>query len=126
MRQAALKHWPPSVVRSDHDLLEQNPDQPTTLRRLFHAWQREIPQRKPAPTPVDDLGIRRVIRPLRARQTSTHKRFESFKRGSKILTIQEAFDLNYATIRESYVHSFWPPEAIVKFMAAEVVKRERN
>ena len=40
MRQAALKHWPPSVVPSDHDLLEQNPDHYGATFQLATALDR--------------------------------------------------------------------------------------
>jgi hypothetical protein len=131
MRELAFnKSQTARVLRNDEAVAEIE-EKPTPLKRLFHGWLREVPPRpREQHTDVDrDIGITRV--PLAtesdviARQTP-HDLGNAAPLNKKwrILTIRELLGLSRATVRESEAHRTWPPEVVLRFMAAEVVTRK--
>jgi hypothetical protein len=42
------------------------------------------------------------------------------------LTLTEVMRVNFATVREGIEHRHWPPEVVLGFLAAEVIKRKQS
>ena len=42
------------------------------------------------------------------------------------LTLTEVTRVNFATVREGTEHRLWPPEVVLGFLAAEVIKRKQR
>ena len=42
------------------------------------------------------------------------------------LSLTEATRVNFATVREGTEHRHWPPEVVISFLAAEVIKRKQG
>lgn len=42
------------------------------------------------------------------------------------LTLAEVMRVNFATVREGTEHRHWPPDVVLSFIAAEVIKRKRR
>jgi len=42
------------------------------------------------------------------------------------LTLTEAARVNFATVREGTEHRHWPPEVVISFLAADVIKRKQG
>lgn len=49
---------------------------------------------------------------------------DRFRRRS--LTLNEVTRVNYATVREGTEHRHWPPEVVLSFLAADVIKRKQR
>jgi hypothetical protein len=131
MREPAIKKCQLAAAVHNDEAVDQSEGNPTSLKRLLHGWLREVP------APHDrqgvemdhDLGIRRVAprasSPGRVRQISNGvgnagKSTQKWR----VLTLRELLGLTRATVRESQEHRTWPPEVVLKFMAAEVVTRK--
>jgi len=46
--------------------------------------------------------------------------------GRRPLTSSEVTRVNFATVREGNEHRHWPPEVVLTFVAADVIKRKRR
>ena len=46
--------------------------------------------------------------------------------GRRQLTLTEVTRVNFATVREGTEHRHWPPEVVLSFLAADVIKRKRR
>jgi len=42
------------------------------------------------------------------------------------LTLTEVTRVNFATVREGTEHRHWPPEVVISFLAADVIKRKQG
>ena len=42
------------------------------------------------------------------------------------LTLAEVTRVNFATVREGTEHRHWPPEVVISFLAADVIKRKQR
>ncbi|MGH9872898.1 MAG: hypothetical protein ACRD9S_10585, partial [Pyrinomonadaceae bacterium] len=42
------------------------------------------------------------------------------------LTLTEVVRVNFATVREGTDHPHWPPEVVLNFLAADVIKRKQR
>ena len=42
------------------------------------------------------------------------------------LTLNEVTRVNFATVREGTEHRHWPPEVVISFLAADVIKRKQS
>lgn len=125
MRELAIKKSQFASALND-ETEDRVVDNPVSLKRLFHGWLREVPRPHRSESGLDrDNGIRRVLpadpSPGNVRQLQSGLRTTPKWR---ILTIREVLGLTRATVRESEEHRTWPPEVILKFMAAEVVTRK--
>jgi hypothetical protein len=131
MRELAFKKsQTPPVLRNDA-AVEEIEEKPTPLKRLFHGWLREVP-----PRPLGrhtnggrNAGIKRVspaTEPDVIARQAPHNLGNAapLNKKWKILTIRELLGLSRATVRESEAHRTWPPEVVLRFMAAEVVTRK--
>lgn len=122
MGQNVLKRSLLSVVSVNENAGERSAAKTAALKRLFSAWNREVPRPNRMPL-EDDLGIKRVVPGSHSRKSVSPDRQFSVRKRSQLLTTREVLGLNRATVRESEVHRSWPREAVLKFMAAEVIKR---
>jgi hypothetical protein len=114
-----------SLLEND-EASDQMVENPISLKRLFHGWLREMSAHQPRPIPdLDDgSGIRRVLPAVQSSVPADLRNATAPQFKWKILTIREVLGLTRATVRESVEHRTWPPEVILKFMAAEVVTRK--
>ena len=46
--------------------------------------------------------------------------------GRRPLTSSEVTRVNFATVREGTEHRHWPPEVVLSFLAADVIKRKQK
>jgi len=118
MRQSVLKRSLLSIVPGGYETAAQTARH-MPFRRLMRSETTDADSSKPNHQ-FEDLGIRRVTQPL----TSAVQQSVTAGKRSQILTIREVLGVNRATVRESCEHRFWPTEAVLKFMAADVVKRK--
>ena len=44
----------------------------------------------------------------------------------RLLTLTEVTRVNFATVREGTEHRHWPPEVVLGFLAADVIKRKTS
>ena len=44
----------------------------------------------------------------------------------RALSLDEVSRVNFATVREGTEHRHWPPEVVLSFLAAEVIKRKQR
>jgi hypothetical protein len=108
MKQFARKSGPLSIVRS--------PAAPTAelcveehavaLRESFDGWLTSV-----APT----------LLPAKATEDEPKDTYK----GWRPLTLTDIVRVNRATIRESTAPRVWPPDVVLSFLAAEVIKRNR-
>jgi hypothetical protein len=130
MRELAIRKSAFTNAVQNGKALGQPQEKPISIKRLFHGLLREVP----APRQRDvvdldqDLGIRRVSprsqSAERERQVSNGIGNTRPTRKWRVLTIRELLGLTRATVRESREHRTWPPDVVLKFMAAEVVTRK--
>jgi hypothetical protein len=78
------------------------------LSDSFDSWLNSV-----APTPVQ----------LAHPQHQPNLRDPSRRRS---LTLAEVTRVNFATVRESTEHRQWPPEVVISFLAADVIKRKQT
>ncbi|MCU1267359.1 MAG: hypothetical protein JWM21_3677 [Acidobacteria bacterium] len=131
MRDPAIKKSQLAAAVHNDEAVDQLEGNSISFKRLFHGWLSEVPARHERQrTDIDhDAGIRRISpaaqSPARVRQISkgTSTVSKSTQKW-RVLTIRELLGLTRATVRESQEHRTWPPEVVLKFMAAEVVTRK--
>src|SRR6185295_2304745 len=105
MKQSAQKCEKLSLVPSDKQDSGTAPAA-KNLRDTFDGWLNSVAPTLTQANPVED-------RPNVA---------ERLKR--RTLTLTEATRVNFATVREGTEHGHWPPEVVMSFLAAEVIKRK--
>ena len=136
MRELAIKNSQVASALSNDKVDDQSEEQieenPISIKRLFQGWLREVPPRQhpPQSDPDHDNGIRRLFPTTQSSRSvgqlpGSSRNTTTATQKWKILTIREVLGLTRATVRESVEHRTWPPEVVLKFMAAEVVTRKR-
>jgi hypothetical protein len=55
-------------------------------------------------------------------QSTSKDKPEVMPRTRRSLTSTDIIRVNRATVRESTVHRHWPPEVVISFLAADVIK----
>ena len=101
MKQPAKKSNALSLVppAAEPDLHE--PEKTAGLRESFEGWLNSV-----APTLLQStLKERSEVRPTR-----------------RSLTSNDITRVNRATVRESNAHRHWPPEVVISFLEADVIK----
>jgi hypothetical protein len=108
MKQSAQKSENFSLVRPArvHDSAADG--KATVSNESFASWRNSV-----APTLVQST-------PREAQAKLAYR----LRRRS--LTSTEVTRVNLATIREGTVHCHWPPEVVLSFLAAEVIKRKQS
>lgn len=105
MKHSAQKTNNLSLVQSDSRVYQNAPEKKSAvLRESFDSWLDSV-----APTLV---------------QTSAaHGATNVADRWRSSLTSRDITRVNRATVRESTDHRHWPPEVVMSFLAADVIKR---
>ena len=95
----------PSEPR-DYDKVRE--EKAANLRESFDGWLNSV-----APT-LDQTNLPQdqTINADRLRRRS--------------LTLTEVTRVNFATVREGTEHRHWPPEVVISFLAADVIKRKQR
>jgi hypothetical protein len=108
MKQFARKSCPLSIVRSPAAPIAEAcvEEHTVALRESFDGWLNSV-----APTL------------LQAKASQDEPK--NTCRGRRPLTLTDIIRVNRATIRESIAPRLWPPDVVLSFLAAEVVKRNR-
>ena len=78
------------------------------LKDSFDGWLNSVAPTLDQSTPAEDQP-----------GTADHSRRRS-------LTLTEATRVNFATVREGTEHRHWPPEVVISFLAADVIKRKQG
>jgi hypothetical protein len=109
MKQLARKSGPLSIVRSPaQPAAEMCVEEHTVaLRESFDGWLTSV-----APTLLQ----------AKASQGEPKNGY----RGRRPLTLTDIIRVNRATVRESTASRLWPPDVVLSFIAAEVIKRNRS
>ena len=95
----------PPGARTDDSAREE---QASNLRDSFDGWLNSV-----APA-LDQSTL-----PPEQRDTTDQLRRRS-------LTLTEATRVSFATVREGTEHRHWPPEVVISFLAADVIKRKQG
>jgi hypothetical protein len=107
MKQSAQKSRNLSLVPAEVWSAAPRPEkQETALKESFDGW------------------LNTVVPALREANTSED---QSNKPGPsrKSLTLLDITQVNRATIREGTSHRAWPPDVVLSFLAADVIKRKK-
>ena len=107
MKQFARKSGPLSLVPSKTEPTDSSPEaRASALGESLDSWLGSV-----APTLL-------YSEYLEAEPNNAH-------RSRRPLSYTEITRVNRATIRESHFPRLWPPEVVLRFLAAEVIKRNR-
>ena len=118
MKQSAQKSSTLSLVHKDAPLVQVDPNsgvksydsvaenKSAVLRESFDSWLNSV-----APTLLEtpEADLRRNLE----------------DRWRNSLSSRDVTRVNRATVRESADHRHWPPEVVMSFLAAEVIKRRK-
>jgi hypothetical protein len=105
MKQAAQKSKTLSLVPAETPAYDPEPeDRISALKESFDGWLNAV-----APTLL--------------KSSSSEERPSSADRWQKSLTFRDVTRVNQATVRQGTIHSHWPPDVVLSFLAAEVIKR---
>ena len=97
MKQLARKQSPLSLVPT---VPEQNqPAKASSFNEFFDGWLTSV---SPTPQPPSQTVL-----------------------GNLPLSTTDIVRVNRATVRESREHRHWPPEVVLTFMRADVIKRKK-
>ncbi len=109
MKQFARKSGPLSIVRSSAEEVAKTCVEENTvaLRESFDGWLTSV-----APTLLQ--------------AKSSQDEPKNTYRGRRPLTLTDIIRVKRATIRESIAPRAWPPDVVLSFLAAEVIKRNRS
>ena len=83
----------------------------TVLKESFDSWLSSV-----APTLLHTPAPLQTPAPAESSRSVT-------ERWRSSLTARDVTRVNRATVRESSDHRHWPPEVVITFLAAEVIKR---
>jgi hypothetical protein len=108
MKQFARKSGTFSIVRSSNEAVpaSRSEERAVALRGSFDGWLNSV-----APTFVQS--------------ESSQDEPKTAYRSRRILTATDILRVNRATIRESTAPRLWPPDVVLKFLAADVIKRNK-
>jgi hypothetical protein len=89
-----------------HAHYSESEDKPTILRDTFDSWvDSVVPTLVQSTSPPEDQPI-------------------VADRGQRrSLSLNDVMRVNFATVREGTDHRHWPPEVVLSFIAADVIKR---
>src|SRR6266487_100680 len=106
MKQFARKSGTFSIVRSSTEAVPEScsEERAVALRGSFDGWLNSV-----APTFVQS--------------ESSQDEPKTAQGSRRILTATDILRVNRATIRESTAPRRWPPDVVLKFLAADVIKR---
>jgi hypothetical protein len=108
MKQAAQKSKTLSLVPVETRAYDADAqDRVSALRESFDGW-------------LD------AVAPKLLKSSSSEDRPSSADGWRKSLTFRDVTRVNHATVREGTDHSHWPPEVVLSFLAAEVIKRRNE
>jgi hypothetical protein len=108
MKQFARKSGTFSIVRSSTEAVPEpcSEERAVALRGSFDGWLNSV-----APTFVQS--------------ESSPDEPKTAYRSRRILTATDILRVNRATIRESTAPRLWPPDVVLRFLAADVIKRNK-
>jgi hypothetical protein len=105
MKQAVKKSKTLSLVTVETRAYDSDPeDRVSALKESFDGW-------------LD------AVAPNLLKSSSAEDQPSTPNRWRKSLTFRDVTRVNHATIRQGTDHSHWPPEVVLSFLAAEVIKR---
>jgi len=109
MKQTLKKSENLSLVRSDARAYDSaREEKAANLRESFDGWVNSVaPTLDQSTPPQDQPGTADQLR-------------------RRSLTLTEATRVNFATVREGTEHRHWPPEVVISFLAADVIKRKQR
>lgn len=73
-----------------------------------------------------DARLNSVAPTLLPKQNLLKEKPENFTPGRRSLTTKDIIRVNRATIRESAVPRHWPPDVVLTFLAADVIKPTKH
>ena len=73
-----------------------------------------------------DVWLNSVAPTLDQSTLPQDERDDSDQLRRRSLTLTEVMRVNFATVREGTEHRHWPPEVVLGFLAAEVIKRKQR
>ena len=108
MKQVARKSDTFSIVRSSTEAVAKScsEERAVALRESFDGWLNSVAQTLLEPKPSQD-----------ELKTTHHSR--------PPLSATDILRVKRATIRESSAPRLWPPDVVLKFLAADVIKRNK-
>ena len=108
MKQTLQKSENLSLVPSEGRAYDSaSEEKAANLRESFDGWLNSVAQTLDQSTlPQDQAST-----PVQMRRRS--------------LTLADVTRVNFATVREGTEHRHWPPEVVITFLAAEVIKRKQ-
>ena len=107
MKRSAQKSKALSLVQSSKSYESDAADKSAVLRESFDSWLSSV-----APTLVQTPVA----------QTRRDSAADPWRSS---LSSRDVTRVNRATVRESSDHRHWPPEVVMTFLAAEVIKRRQ-
>jgi len=107
MKQSLQKSENLSLVQFDARAYASNTeDKAAKLRESFDNWFNSVASNL-VHSPQDQASIADRLR-------------------RRPLTLAEVTRVNFATVREGTEHRHWPPEVVLSFIAADVIKRKQK
>lgn len=106
MKQSTRKNSSLSLVTSLPEVTQPQAEKAAELKDSFDGWLNSV-----APTLIDP---------------PTSERSEAVPRGRRSLSSTDILRVNRATIRESDVPRHWPPDVVLTFLAADVIKPNKQ
>ena len=109
MKQPLQKSENLSLVPSDARAYDSaREERAANLRESFDGWLNSVaPKLDQSALPQAQPGIADQLR-------------------RRSLTLTEATRVNFATVREGTEQRHWPPEVVISFLAADVIKRKQG
>jgi hypothetical protein len=109
MKQSLQKSENLSLVPSGARAYDSSTeDKAANLKDSFDSWLNSVAPTLVQPTlPQDQPSVADRLR-------------------RRSLTLTEVTRVNFATVREGTEHRHWPPEVVISFLAADVIKRKQK
>jgi hypothetical protein len=100
---------------------------PLMLVRSLDEQARAVQEGRSAPLQeYFDARLNSVAPTLLPKQDLLKEKSENFTTGRRSLTTKDIIRVNRATIRESSVPRHWPPDVVLTFLAADVIKPTKH